>query len=44
MEDNNWKTTNKKEVKKQGVLINLYECISFHSVKWKWVKGHSGDA
>ena len=40
---NNWKTANKKEVKNKEFWLDLYECISFHSVKWKWVKGHSGD-
>ena len=40
---NNWKTTNKKEVKNKGLWLNLYECINFHAVNWKWVKGHSGD-
>ena len=40
---NNWKTTNKKEVKNKDLWLNLYECINFHAVKWKWVKGHSGD-
>ena len=40
---NNWKTTNKKEVKNKDLWLNLYECINFHTVNWKWVKGHSGD-
>ena len=41
---NNWKTANKKEVKNKELWLDLYKCISFHSVDWKWVKGHSGDA
>ena len=40
---NNWKTANKKEVKNKELWLDLYKCISFHSVDWKWVKGHSGD-
>jgi len=40
---NNWKTANKKEVKNKELWLNLYECIDFHNVDWKWVKGHSGD-
>ena len=40
---NNWKTTNKKEVKNKDLWLNLYECINFHVVNWRWVKGHSGD-
>ena len=40
---NDWKTTNKKEVKNKDLWLNLYECINFHVVNWKWVKGHSGD-
>ncbi|MAI60280.1 MAG: ribonuclease HI [Rickettsiales bacterium] len=40
---NNWKTANKKEVKNKDLWLNLYKCINFHVVNWKWVKGHSGD-
>ena len=40
---NNWKTANKKEVKNKELWLDLYKCISFHSVDWKWVKGHSGN-
>ena len=39
---NNWKTTNKKEVKNKDLWLN-HECINFHVVNWRWVKGHSGD-
>ena len=41
---NNWQTTNKKKVKNKELWLNLYECINFHIVDWRWVKGHSGDA
>tara|TARA_B100000963_G_C22463020_1_gene596560 strand:- start:402 stop:707 length:306 start_codon:yes stop_codon:yes gene_type:complete len=40
---NSWKTSNKKEVKNKELWLDLYKCITFHSVEWKWVKGHSGD-
>ena len=40
---NSWKTANKKEVKNKELWLNLYECINYHKVDWKWVKGHSGD-
>ena len=41
---NNWQTANKKKVKNKELWLNLYECINFHIVDWRWVKGHSGDA
>ena len=31
------------DVKNKDLWLDLYECISFHVVNWKWVKGHSGD-
>tara|TARA_A100001011_G_scaffold366661_2_gene419402 strand:+ start:759 stop:1064 length:306 start_codon:yes stop_codon:yes gene_type:complete len=40
---NSWKTSNKKEVKNKELWLNLYKCINYHQVDWKWVKGHSGD-
>ena len=35
---NSWKTANKKEVKNKELWLNLYECINYHKVDWKWVR------
>ena len=40
---NNWKTSNKKDVKNKDLWLLLESCINFHSVTWIWVKGHSGN-
>ena len=40
---NNWKTSNKKEVKNIDLWKLIDKLNSFHSVEWKWVKGHSGN-
>ena len=40
---NNWKTSNKKEVKNKDLWLLLDNCINFHSATWRWVKGHSGN-
>ena len=37
-----WKTAAKKPVKNQDLWMRLDELSQFHSVNWKWVKGHSG--
>jgi ribonuclease HI len=38
-----WKTADKKPVKNDDLWIRLDEARRRHEVKWKWVKGHSGD-
>lgn len=38
-----WKTSNKKPVLNQDLWVVLDSLNSFHSVEWKWVRGHSGD-
>lgn len=40
---NNWKTSNKKDVKNIDLWKLIDKLNSFHSVEWKWVKGHSGN-
>ena len=40
---NNWKTSAKKEVKNKELWQQLDELMTYHQVKWHWVKGHSGD-
>ena len=40
---NNWKTSNKKEVKNIDLWKLIDKLNSFHSVEWNWVKGHSGN-
>ena len=37
-----WKTADKKPVKNQDLWVLLDEQVSRHSVKFVWVKGHSG--
>lgn len=37
-----WKTANKKTVKNVDLWQLLDEVIKTHTIKWQWVKGHSG--
>ena len=39
---NNWKNSQKKDVKNKDLWIQLDKLNSLHEVKWSWVKGHSG--
>ena len=41
-EKNGWKTASKKPVKNKDLWKKLKNLSSKHSVKWFWVKGHSG--
>ena len=40
---NNWKTSNKEEVKNKDLWIELYKLNLSLNVKWNWVKAHAGD-
>ena len=40
---NGWKTSARKPVKNEDLWRLLDEQVIKHDVKWKWVKGHSGD-
>ena len=39
-----WKTADKKPVKNIDLWQQLDELVARHTVKWHWVKGHSGHA
>ena len=40
---NNWKNASKKDVKNKDLWVELDNLTDKHSIKWEWVKGHSGD-
>lgn len=40
---NGWKNSHKKPVKNIELWQELDELVSKHDIKWKWVKGHSGN-
>tara|TARA_B100000029_G_C17528898_1_gene942639 strand:+ start:265 stop:711 length:447 start_codon:yes stop_codon:yes gene_type:complete len=42
-EKNNWKTTNKKDVKNIDLWKKLKKLTTHYKVEWHWVKGHSED-
>ena len=42
-EKNNWKTSDKKNVKNVDLWKKLKELVKSNSVEWIWVKGHSND-
>ena len=42
-EKNNWKTSDKKNVKNIDLWKKLKELIQSNQVEWNWVKGHSED-
>ena len=42
-EKNNWKTSDKKNVKNIDLWKKLKELTKSIQVEWCWVKGHSGD-
>ena len=39
---NGWKTASKKPVKNSDLWKQLDDLSTQHSIKWNWVKGHSG--
>lgn len=39
-----WRTAANKPVKNEDLWRRLDAALGGHEVKWKWVKGHSGDA
>ena len=39
---NGWKTASKKPVKNSDLWKQLDDLTTYHSIKWNWVKGHSG--
>ena len=42
-EKNNWKTTDKKNVKNIDLWKKLKELVTTKPIEWCWVKGHSDD-
>ena len=39
---NNWKTSNKEDVKNKDLWIELYKLNQSLNVKWNWIKAHAG--
>lgn len=39
---NNWQVGKKREIKNLDLWMRLHDAEVRHSVKWRWVKGHSG--
>jgi len=42
-EKNNWKTSDKKNVKNIDLWKKLREFTNSNQIEWNWVKGHSND-
>jgi ribonuclease HI len=40
---NNWKGSNKKDVKNKALWLELDSLINCHKINFNWVKGHSGN-
>ena len=40
---NNWKTSNKEDVKNKDLWVQLHELSSNSKIKWNWVKAHAGN-
>ena len=41
---NGWRTADKKPVKNSDLWKALLEAARPHTIDWRWVKGHAGDA
>lgn len=39
-----WKTSAKKPVKNKDLWQALDDAVQRHSIEWRWVKGHDGNA
>jgi len=42
-EKNNWKTSDKKNVKNVDLWKKLQNLVKSKQIEWCWIKGHSGD-
>ena len=42
-EKNNWKTSDKKNVKNIDLWKKLKDLVTSKQIEWCWIKGHSGD-
>ena len=40
---NNWKTSNKEDVKNKDLWVQLHELNKNSKIKWNWVKAHAGN-
>ena len=40
---NNWKTSNRDDVKNKDLWLELSMLVEGYDVTWEWVKGHSGN-
>ena len=40
---NNWKTSNKEDVKNKDLWLELYNLNQSLKIKWNWVKAHEGN-
>ncbi len=40
---NGWRSSNRKPVKNKDLWVDLDDISSKFTIKWEWVKGHSGD-
>jgi len=40
---NNWKTSNKEDVKNKDLWVQLHELNNNSKIKWNWVKAHVGN-
>ena len=40
---NNWKTSNKEDVKNKDLWVQLHELSNNSKIKWNWVKAHVGN-
>lgn len=38
----NWKNAKGQPVKNKDLWLQLDQLVTYHNVKWKWVKGHNG--
>jgi ribonuclease HI len=41
---NNWKNSQKQQVMNQDLWLKLSDLSAFHTIEWKWVRGHDGHA
>ena len=40
---NNWKTSNKEDVKNKDLWVQLHDLNNSSKIKWNWVKAHAGN-
>ena len=40
---NNWKTSNKEDVKNQDLWVQLHDLNNNSKIRWNWVKAHAGN-